>query len=182
MNIFFQNSIDKQIAEFFLTQRTFFGIKFFEAISSLGNWQIVLFISLVIFSFLFVKKKTVFVVPYILVVSCAELLTYFGKIIFGRPRPQSAILSLADFSFPSGHAVIAVTFYGFLAYILIKLLNKRYKTLVLILASGLIILIGLSRLYLGVHYLSDVLAGYLLGLISLLTGLVFLEKKIKNTK
>lgn len=180
MNIFFQNSVDRQIAEFFLNHRSSFGIDFFSLVSSLGNWQFIFIAFVLIVLLLIINKKYLFIPPLISVVAGAELLVYGLKINFSRPRPTSAIISLADFSFPSGHATIAVTFYGFLLYFSLKFFKSWKKYFLVALFGSLIILIGLSRLYLGVHYFSDVLAGYLIGSAFLLAGIVFLENKFKN--
>ena len=80
------------------------------------------------------------------------------------------------FSFPSGHATIAVGFYGFLVYILFRQIkNWKYKINALFFSITLILAIGLSRLYLGVHFLSDVWGGYLLGALWLLIGITISE-------
>jgi membrane-associated phospholipid phosphatase len=74
------------------------------------------------------------------------------------------LLSLVDYGFPSGHTMIATLFYGYLALFLVKTLSGwRWRALVMIIVGGLIMLIGLSRMYLGVHYLSDVLAAMAAG-------------------
>ena len=66
------------------------------------------------------------------------------------------------YSFPSGHAMAALGFYGFIIYLLWHMnLRKKVKIIFSVLLSILIILIGMSRIYLGVHYASDVFAGYL---------------------
>lgn len=86
------------------------------------------------------------------------------KVLISRPRPTGEHLTYATgFSFPSGHAMLSMAFYGFIAYLLwINLPHKggRWGAGLLIL---LILAIGLSRVYLNVHYASDVLAGFLLG-------------------
>jgi len=88
------------------------------------------------------------------------LLNYLLKMIFMRDRPiELMIISESGYSFPSGHAMLSMGFYGFIIYIIRKF-NVKYKNLWSGLLGALIILIGLSRIYLGVHYPSDVLAGY----------------------
>jgi undecaprenyl-diphosphatase len=87
--------------------------------------------------------------------------------LFQRKRPLSPLLKAAKgLSFPSGHAIMAVTFYGLLLYILWHTISKDWLKY---LATGLLILvmilIGFSRVYLRVHYASDVLAGFIIGLL-----------------
>lgn len=80
-----------------------------------------------------------------------------------RLRPPAPWLTTASgFSFPSGHAMIAVAFYGMLGYLLIVSLGWP-RRLVVPVTAVVVLLIGLSRIYLGVHYPSDVLAGFALG-------------------
>ena len=102
--------------------------------------------------------------------------TLLSKLAFHRPRPVEAVLLEQSYSFPSGHASIAVGFYGFLGYVLARSapgLKSRIDRLIL--AALLILAIGLSRLVLGVHYLSDVWAGYLVGAGWLTIAIAFSE-------
>jgi len=104
------------------------------------------------------------------------IFTSAGKFIFHRARPDIAVYPESSFSFPSGHATIAIAFYGFLAYMLIKNARQWKRKINIFFASFiLIILIGFSRLYLGVHYVSDVWGGYLAGAIWLIIAIGFSE-------
>jgi undecaprenyl-diphosphatase len=88
------------------------------------------------------------------------LLNKFLKYIFHRPRPHfdDPILALTSYSFPSGHTMTATVLYGVLAALLVTKIERRsLRVLVVLLASGLIAVVGFSRIYLGAHYLSDVL-------------------------
>ncbi len=99
-----------------------------------------------------------------------------GKLAFQRPRPIEAILLESSYSFPSGHASIAVAFYGFLGYLLIRSACRwTLRVNVFFATATLIFLIGLSRIGLGVHYLSDVWAGHLLGALWLIVGISVTE-------
>jgi membrane-associated phospholipid phosphatase len=101
----------------------------------------------------------------------AQLLTWILKASFERPRPsfEDPVATASWFSFPSGHALSSIALYGALAFVIADRLPSRKAR-----AAGLGVLallvgaIGFSRLYLGVHYLSDVLAGYCAGLAWLL--------------
>ena len=88
------------------------------------------------------------------------------KVLIERPRPPLDMQAIIEtgYSFPSGHSVAAMSMYGFLAYLLYRDTTSRtVRWLTVSVASALILLMGWSRLYLGVHYLSDVIAGYLVG-------------------
>jgi undecaprenyl-diphosphatase len=145
--------------------------KFFLTVSFFGNWMFIVPVILIIFLALFIKKKQDYILPFIFTVAGAEIVTFFAKIIFHRPRPAAAMIFESDYSFPSGHATVAVTFYGYLAYILVNSVNKRYKYPIIITTIFLAALIGYSRLYLHVHYPSDVLGGYFVGAVFLIMGI-----------
>jgi membrane-associated phospholipid phosphatase len=85
------------------------------------------------------------------------------KAAFERPRPafSDPIATASGFSFPSGHAMVSLTVYGALAFVIVATTkSRRARVLVLATAAALVLAIGFSRLYLGVHYVSDVLAAY----------------------
>lgn len=96
----------------------------------------------------------------------SALLNQILKYIIQRPRPtEFRIIDESGYSFPSGHSMVSTAFYGFLIYLIyIKVKNKYLKFGLITILSLLIILIGTSRIYLGVHYTSDVLAGFLISI------------------
>lgn len=102
------------------------------------------------------------------------------KLVFARPRP--AVVKLAEasgFSFPSGHSMISMAFYGFMLFLLLKSdYMPSLKVMASILAAGLILSIGISRIYLGVHYTTDVIAGFCLSLAYLILFTDIIEKKV----
>lgn len=93
------------------------------------------------------------------------LLEFLLKHLFVRARPDmSRVVYEAGYSFPSGHAMVSLCFYGMLAYLISrKLTSWRWRITILILTLLLVMAIGISRIYLGVHYPTDVLAGYAAG-------------------
>ena len=109
------------------------------------------------------------------------LFSWLAKLIVARPRPTGYLISEttlpSDFSFPSGHVVFYTVFFGLVAFYALVLpgVSKLGRSILLIISGLLIGLVGLSRIYLGVHYPTDVIAGYLLGfvLLAVLIGLYF---------
>ncbi|NLC32816.1 MAG: phosphatase PAP2 family protein [Clostridiales bacterium] len=125
----------------------------------------------------FVVRQRKFWVPIFLNLTFAVILNLGLKEIYARPRPAviSQLVSERGFSFPSGHSMGAAAFYGFVIYIIFESkLSALIKRLLTALTLITISLIGLSRIYLGVHYLSDIVAGYLISSLYLImfTGFV----------
>ncbi len=110
------------------------------------------------------------------------LIINITKNIFLRERPIIGQNLLADYSFPSGHTFIAITFYGFLLYLVMKDKQSNYKKLKEGVLLFLIITIPLSRLILGVHYLTDVLGGITLGLAYLFFLIIMYESNFLKDK
>jgi undecaprenyl-diphosphatase len=103
------------------------------------------------------------------------LLNQLLKVSFERVRPELFLgpLQLTSYSFPSGHSMGAITCYGMLAFVAARLVRGRVARLALALAAWLLVLsIGLSRIYFGVHYPTDVIGGYLAGSIWLAISIV----------
>ena len=133
-------------------------------------------LSLIVF-FLFIRRQTWFSVRVAVVALSSLALMFLLKYLFKRKRPLSPLLKAArGLSFPSGHAIMAVTFYGLLIYIVHHtVVNEWTRTILIALLVVLMFLIGFSRVYLRVHYASDVLAGFLIGLIWLLVSLAVID-------
>ncbi len=139
-------------------------MKFFSFIGS--PLFLVILGAVVITAFFYLKRKRA-VVLFLITMLGEIILNPALKIYFGRARPDAFFdyPLPSSLSFPSGHAFGSVCFYGILAWLVAdRVPNKRAKIVIGISAFVLIFLIGLSRIYLGVHYPGDVLAGYAAGL------------------
>lgn len=103
-------------------------------------------------------------------------LNYLLKVLFGRARPAlwKWLIDVSHYSFPSGHAMVSMVIYGFIGYILAKQF-PQWRGQIFALTVVLIVAIGFSRLYLGVHWPTDVAAGYAAGLVWLIACLLSLE-------
>lgn len=102
------------------------------------------------------------------------------KRILQRPRPEGfRIINESGYSFPSGHSMISMAFYGFLIYLIYKNVKNNYLKWSLITVLGILIVgIGISRIYLGVHYTSDVIAGFLISISYLIIYISVVNKWI----
>jgi undecaprenyl-diphosphatase len=111
------------------------------------------------------------------------LVNYFMKLSFHRTRPLHPLIDpLNNFSFPSGHATSAFIFYGLLAYLIWKTdIPKKYKYISATMLILFSLLIGFSRVYLRVHYPSDVAAGFCIGFAWLLLTIYVLERLKKKS-
>ena len=99
-------------------------------------------------------------------VAIITVLNQLLKGILQRPRPtEYRIIEETGYSFPSGHSMVSMAFYGYFIYLIYKYVKNKYvKWISIVLLSLLICLIGISRIYLGVHYTSDVLGGFLISI------------------
>jgi len=166
----------------FVTDRT---TRIVSVLTYLGNHQFLIPANLLlVFFYLFIKKHRWYSIK-IPVVALGSLFLMLGlKQFFNRPRPDIPVLrEVSGFSFPSGHSMMSFTFYGLLIYIVWhNVANKTWRWILISLLGLIILTIGASRVYLRVHYASDVLAGFSLGLIWLVISLWVMRRIEKYTK
>lgn len=139
------------------------------------------FLSLTLILFIVIKnKKIVFLIGTNLIV--ITILNQILKFILARSRPtEFRIINETGYSFPSGHSMVSMAFYGFLIYLIYKNIKKKNLKIILIsILSLLIVMIGISRIYLGVHYTSDVCAGFLISISYLILYISLTNKFIYN--
>jgi membrane-associated phospholipid phosphatase len=140
--------------------------------TALGNPPTVISIFLMTISWLGMKRRYPDVMRFVFACVGGVLINQVMKLFFAKPRPElwTRLIVEHSFSFPSGHAVGAMVVYGFIGYILAREL-PIYQSYIYAATSILIIAIGFSRLYLGVHYPTDIIAGYGVGFLWLMTCL-----------
>jgi len=138
--------------------------QFFLIFTKLGSWEMIVFLSICVAGLFYFYKKKDLILPLFLAVLGSGATSLVLKYLVDRPRPLSSLALAVENSpsFPSAHATLILAFFGFLIYCVWKFNWKRYVKIIITLVFCIImVFIGFSRLYLGVHYLSDVLAGYL---------------------
>lgn len=136
---------------------------FAKIITTMGSSYVIIPICIISVICFWKKKETKYIIVNLITIFFSNQLL---KRIIERPRPQEfQIVKELGYSFPSGHSMVSMAFYGFFIYLIYKKVKNKYvKWISIGLLSLLIILIGISRIYLGVHYASDVFAGFLLSI------------------
>jgi len=149
-------------------------LRFFTHITAMGDWRIVAILLVGTLAMLGYRKRLDLILGLSLTVIGNVALVSILKAIFHRSRPMLAYFIETSGSFPSGHAATSVAFYGMVFYILWRL-RVLGPVLAMILAATVAFMIGLSRIYLIEHYLTDVLNGYLVGALWLVIGIALSE-------
>jgi len=130
-----------------------------------------------IFYFLLIRKRSWFSIRVATIALSSLGLMFLLKYLFHRKRPLYPLETAKGLSFPSGHAIMSVTFYGLLIYIIAQTIkDKPLKWSLIISLCIFVQLIGFSRVYLRVHYASDVAVGYITGFLWLQISLKFLQQ------
>jgi membrane protein DedA with SNARE-associated domain/membrane-associated phospholipid phosphatase len=154
------------------------GVMIAKVASFVGSPVFIAALGLVLVGVLLVRRQYPLLVGWVVALAGGSLLDVALKHLFHRTRPSwdLRLLTARGWSFPSGHAMGSLVAYGMLAYILVREVHaRRQKAAVITGAIVLTILIGLSRLYLGVHYFSDVIGGYAAGVVWLTACISGLE-------
>jgi undecaprenyl-diphosphatase len=150
-----------------------------KVFSFLGDHRFLIPVNLsLIFYFLFIKKHRWYSIKIPAVAISGVVLMFILKHLFNRERPLTPLLEPArGLSFPSGHSLMSFTFYGLMIYLVWTNIENKLLSSVLVTGLLLIILfIGISRIYLEVHYATDVIAGFCMGLMWLVLSLYILDK------
>lgn len=146
-----------------------------KLVTNLGEATILITLTIILLSTIKEKKIGFSIAANLMIVTGLNVLL---KNIVQRPRPtEYRLISEDGYSFPSGHSMVSMAFYGFLIYLIYKKIeNKKLKWGLITFLGILIISIGISRIYLGVHYTSDVLAGFTISI----SYLILYTSIIKN--
>lgn len=150
-------------------------MKFFSFV----GMDIIIILSIIIPLFLFVKKRFRDSILFTTMISLGMVINYSLKLLIQRERPIGfALIEEPTFSFPSGHSMNSFIFFVTIAYFVYKYSKNRVLTILVFLTSGMFIfMIGISRVYLGVHYPSDILGGYIAGFLWI-ASFYFIDKSL----
>jgi membrane-associated phospholipid phosphatase len=169
--------VDHLIVRWLEAHGTEGGEKFFGVMSWIGS-QVMNGIVIIGVSWLALRRDWFRAVALTLAVVGGTALNDLLKTIFHRGRPETAIefIKHESWSFPSGHSMNSLIGFGFVAYLFLeRTSDRRARTAIVVATLILVGLVGFSRLYLGVHYLSDVIAGFLAGAVWLLVCIAALR-------
>jgi membrane-associated phospholipid phosphatase len=160
--------IDTRVHDWAVARRFADATSFFDVMSTIGGPVGVAVIGVVVLVVLLVRKRLHRVVYFAFTAAGGGALDWELKRYFARARPAVAqmLMHASGYSFPSGHAMGSTVVFGALAYIAFRAFNRwRWKAAAIALASTLVMGVALSRVYLGVHWISDVGAGITAGLL-----------------
>jgi len=147
---------------------------FSEVLALIFNPITLIAISLIIAIYLYIKSFKKQGIIFASAIFLTGILIKVSKEIFQRVRPLNQIVQETSFSFPSGHATMAIVFFGLILYMFSEKTSKKIKMISSLIAILSIFLVGFTRIYLRVHWLTDVLGGFILGgTILFLTILIF---------
>lgn len=160
--------IDEPIRNAVISTRSDFLTPMMKAITYMGNWQTITAICLIMLAFS--KTRVTYGVPLSIGAIFVSLVNKGIKAIVSRPRPDAALhlIEQGGWSFPSGHAITSMFFFGMVIWLIRRnVQNRRLANILTMLLAIPTILVGVSRVYLGVHYPTDVLAGWCLGVVAI---------------
>ena len=174
LNELIAGQLEKQIAPA-LTAAAIF-------ISNIGQWYVYLPVSVVLL--IIPRTRLKIGLPVALSISASAITNNALKIIFAVPRPGGyGLVQESGFGYPSGHVMNCVVFFGMLAYLFCRYSNRKpYKAICLTAAAASALLMGLSRVYLGVHTVTDALGGCMAGLTMLFSAITIKETLIAKTR
>lgn len=177
-------AVDLQLASWFRRHATPLGDSVGVFFSTIGSPMGMAVLAITVAIVLVYRRCWISLAAWAAAFAGAGVLAYAIKVIIHRPRPDGATRFLrgASFSFPSGHALGSLVGFGMLAYLLVSSWPpaRRHRVMVSIGAAMLVLAIGIARLYLVVHYLSDVIAGFAAGMVWLAACITAVEIALRQ--
>lgn len=183
---------DTRITGYITSFRRPWLTSFFEVITNIGDLKgyiVMVFLSTAFLYWHF--KNWRFSIETGIVLIFASLSNVALKKVINRARPDAEhLVSVSTLSYPSGHAMSAMAFYGFLIYVIYNVKVKKWiKAIIISVLVFLILSIGISRIYLGVHYPSDIAGGYIAGLVWVIFSIILFhiidlvsKRRVKDKK
>lgn len=154
----------------------------FKVITFLGDSKLIILLTLLLTIYFIVIKKNKFngILTFVNTANTA-IINQVIKHIIRRPRPVNIIVNEDGYSFPSGHSMMSICFYALIIYFIWQTnMKKSTKIVLTVILSLLVLLIGFTRIYLGAHYPSDIISGYLITIAYMVLYIPLYKKLYKN--
>ena len=156
--------IDNEVYEFIYASESFITTSILLGATKIGEVWAMVSLSLMLVAYLMLKRYKIEALFVVITMSLSGILNPLLKNIFDRERPTLLrLIDISGFSFPSGHAMGSTSFFGSAMYIAQRRASGSTKGVIIGLCVALILLISISRVYLGVHYPTDIIAGIIGG-------------------
>ena len=173
-NFIFDEDVFNALRPYITPSRT----RFMNFITFFGKHDALIPLNILLIGYFIYKKKRWFAIRITALALSSLLLKFILKFYFQRARPDIPVIEKVDgYSFPSGHALIGVVFYGLVIFVIWREVKQKWAKIILTIFFVLfILLISFSRIYLRVHYASDVIAGIAVGFIWLVLSLNIIQR------
>ncbi|MBC7828853.1 MAG: phosphatase PAP2 family protein [Chitinophagaceae bacterium] len=173
-----EDLFDSRVIQFFSPYSSSPFIDIMKVFTFLGSGRFLIPAYIVLVGYFLIRRKMIYGLHIAIMAVTSSALSYYGKRIFQRARPDSPLIqTLKTYSFPSGHALSSFIFCSILIYLVWRgNMQRVWKWTLSILLFLVSITIGLSRIVLGMHYPSDVLAGFCLGFVWVILSFYLLNK------
>lgn len=172
--------IDNEVYEFIYSSESFISTSIFLGFTKVGEVWAMVTLSLLLVAYLMLKRLNIEALFFAIAMSLSSTLNPLLKNIFDRERPTLLrLIDISGFSFPSGHAMGATAFFGSSIYIVSRVLKGNSKAFMIGLCALFIIMISSSRVYLGVHYPTDIIAGIIGGAFCVVLSTLILRHKLQ---
>ncbi len=173
--------IDNEVYEFIYSSESFITTSIMLGATKVGEVWAMLCISLLVVAYLMLKRHKIEALFFALTMALSGILNPALKNIFDRERPTLLrLIDITGFSFPSGHAMGSTAYFGSGTYLLNRLNQGNSKGILIGLCAAMILLISISRVYLGVHYPTDIIAGIIGGVFCIILSTLLLRNKLIN--
>jgi len=171
--------IDNEVYEFIYSSESFITTSIMLGATKIGEVWAMVTLSLILVAYLMIKRYRIEMLFFALVMSLSSILNPILKNIFDRERPTLLrLIDISGFSFPSGHAMGSTSFFGSAFYILNRHGSGLSKGVLIGLCALFILLISTSRVYLGVHHPTDIIAGIIGGAFCIVLSTFILRKQL----
>ncbi len=175
------NSINVSAKLFFESIENPFLTKLMLFLTDIGSPTSIFLYCLVLVMIMWLHKKYTHMIQFIVTIGATALIAVSTKEIVRLQRPSQGIITEIGYSFASAHAMIAIVFFTLILYSYKNHFKSAWiRTCFNAICVSLVLIIGCSRIYLGVHYATDVLAGFLIGIIIASISILMYEKHLRN--